>query len=169
MSKCPISGLECKYKKDVHVTDISGSQVIDSKDMCVICGLPYLAKQGMEKLQSKENLIANLINFLFTDKNSSAQINLAPPIGCKTCGQTIENFLSSGRIGCSDCYEFYKKEFIPMIEKCQESATQHVGKMPSNNKDVIIKKLEEELLVSIKKEDYETAASIKARIEELRQ
>jgi protein arginine kinase activator len=166
MSKCPISGLECKYNKDVHVTDLVGGQVIDSKDMCIVCGLPYLIKQGMAKSTSKESLITNLVNFIFTDNIGATQKSLSP--GCKTCGQTLESFLSTGRIGCGDCYEFYKKEFTPMIEKCQASSNQHVGKIPSSNKN-IIKQLEEDLANSIKKEDYETASLIKARIDKLRQ
>ncbi len=133
--------------------------------MCIICGLPYLAKQGMAKMPSKDNLIKNLIDLIF-DKPLSQKSSVP---GCPTCGLTLENFLATGRIGCSDCYEFYKKEFTPMIEKCQESSNQHVGKMPNNNKNVMIKQLEEELANSIKKEDYENAALIKAKIKELGQ
>jgi len=168
MSKCPISGLECKYNKDVHITDIAaGGQTIESKDMCIVCGLPYLMKHGMTKSKSKESLITNLVNFIFN--NNIDSIQKSPTTGCKTCGQTLENIFDSGKIGCGDCYEFYKKEFITIIEKCQESSNKHVGKMPNNNKNVIIKQLEEELANSIKKEDYETAALIKARINKLRQ
>lgn len=162
MSQCPISGLNCPYKKDI--------QTADGQDLCIICGLPYLAKQGLEKLTSKENLVAELINFIFNDpKAQSTQLNFNLPTGCKTCGQTLEVFIMTGRIGCGDCYEFYRTELLPVIERCQNTANQHVGKSPNNNKNVIIKKLEEALSDSIKKEDYETAKLIKARIQELSQ
>lgn len=158
MSQCPISGLNCPYKKDI--------QIATGEELCIICGLPCLAKEGMQKFAAKENLVAELFNFLLNDPKS---VVATPPPGCKTCGQSLETFMMTGRIGCGDCYEFYKKELLPVIERCQSNANQHVGKSPSNNKNTIIKKLEEALLDSIKKEDYETASLIKARIKELNQ
>lgn len=163
MGKCPITGHECNYKKDIHVTDIDKSNNVSCKDMCIICGLPFLAKESGQTPQTSPLL--ELISFFFND--FTAKHNTHSGHGCKTCGQTIEQFLNTGRIGCANCYEFHKKEFVPMIEKCQMLSQTHVGKVPNNNKQVRLNRLQEELKEAIKKEDYETAQGLKQKIEEL--
>jgi len=90
-----------------------------------------------------------------------------PKIECPSCGHTPEDIMASGKIGCSKCYEYYKKDLLPLIEKCQTGATKHVGKVPKNLHPESLSKLENELKAAITKEDYEKAAALRDEIKKL--
>src|SRR4051812_324973 len=48
---------------------------------------------------------------------------------CPTCGLTFADFRASGRLGCHNDYDHFKKQLLPLLEKIH-GATQHTGKIP---------------------------------------
>ena len=52
---------------------------------------------------------------------------------CPNCGLTYSSFKSSGRLGCSECYEAFRNELVPLLGRLQGS-TGHVGKAPHTGK-----------------------------------
>lgn len=36
---------------------------------------------------------------------------------CGNCGYDFNDFLKTGLLGCSDCYQYFKKELEPMINE----------------------------------------------------
>jgi protein arginine kinase activator len=79
---------------------------------------------------------------------------------CPKCGCTINNIIEKSRLGCGECYTYFKKELAPLIENVQR-ATQHKGKIPSNLAGKTKKELKLELKLAIEKEDYIKAAKIR--------
>lgn len=165
MDKCPITGVPCFHSKCIHITEISNYEATESKDMCVFCGLPYISKEGGPEFDSTASQIFEMITSTIKNVNKQPQQPIKPP-GCPTCGHTLEDVLIIGKIGCGNCYEFYKKELLPLIEKCQFGATKHIGKKPKRISKSL-KELETELKTAIEKEEYEKAAVLMDEIKKL--
>lgn len=175
MEKCPVTGLPCPHKKCVHVTEVSNFQATGVMDMCASCGLPYMAKEGGPAFDQTANQVFQMITGVLKSAGlPEGKIVLQPPIqGCPTCGHTLEDIVMTGKIGCGDCYEFYKKELLPLIEKCQSGAVKHVGKSPKNKVEppkpkLSLEQLENELKAAIKTEDYKKAAAMRDEIKKLK-
>jgi len=172
MDKCPITGLPCDHKKSIHVTEVVNYQAVESKDMCALCGLQYITTEGGPAFDPTANQVFQIINSVIKDSGmQEGKIVLGPfqppKIECPSCGHTPEDIMASGKIGCSKCYEYYKKDLLPLIEKCQTGATKHVGKVPKNLHPESLSKLENELKAAITKEDYEKAAALRDEIKKL--
>ena len=49
---------------------------------------------------------------------------------CPSCGMTMDAFQKSGLLGCSGCYETFRKEIMNSVRYCQWDSL-HRGKVPS--------------------------------------
>jgi protein arginine kinase activator len=99
---------------------------------------------------------------------------------CPNCGISLKEISKEGRLGCNLCYDYFKDELTAVIHHAQEGALRHVGKVPKkwkkklfmkqteNELELEILELEIELDAAILKEDYESAASFRDKIKELR-
>lgn len=150
MDICPITGLPCLYKKCIYVTEISNNQATESAEMCVLCGSDFLAKNGGPESSPAASHMYEALTKLIK--------------GCPSCKHTLNDILATGKVGCGNCYTYYKQDLLPILEKCQ-GATKHVGKAPKKLKSV--ETLELELKAAIKEENYEKAAIIKSEINKL--
>jgi protein arginine kinase activator len=172
MDKCPITGQPCPYKKCIHVTEVSNYQATESKNMCNFCGLPFITEEGGPEFNLAAQQVFQIINSAIKQAaGQDAKIVLHPtPIGCPTCGHTLEEILMTGKIGCGECYKHYNKELLPLIEKCQSGGLKHVGKTPKNPLATApdLKTLEANLKTAIEKEEYETAERINVEIKKLK-
>lgn len=85
---------------------------------------------------------------------------------CKTCGCTFDEFSRTGLLGCSDCYNNFREELNPIINKLQGSI-HHYGK--NNVKDLSEEEkeymeLKKQLQQAVSLEDYELASALKEQI-----
>lgn len=173
MDKCPNTGMPCPHHKSIHVTEVTNYQATEVKHMCTLCGLPYITTEGGPAFDPTAHQVFQVINSIIKDpETQEGKIILSPQVGCPTCGLTLEEVLIIGKIGCADCYEHYKKELLPLIEKCQSGGLKHVGKVPKNippkkPSPELLKKLENDLKAAIAKEDYEQAGKLKDEIKKL--
>ncbi|MGI6084196.1 MAG: UvrB/UvrC motif-containing protein [Acetivibrionales bacterium] len=95
----------------------------------------------------------------------------AKQLNCDRCGLTIEEFNSTGRMGCNKCYEVFFGPMQQLLNRIHGN-THHRGKVPKKYAskqltDVQIEELRRELDECIKTEAYERAAEIRDRIKEL--
>ncbi len=87
---------------------------------------------------------------------------------CPRCGLSYLEFRKSGRLGCPDDYEVFKKGLLPFLEKIHLD-TRHVGKVPSraDNRSHQVKELvalRRQLSELVEHEAYEEAARVRDRI-----
>ena len=172
MDKCPITGSPCPHIKCIHVTEVTNYQATEAKDMCTNCGLAYISDKGGPKYDSTAEQVFQMIGSILKNAVQDKPCGVIQPkkqIGCPTCGSTPEEILMTGKIGCGNCYEYYKKELAVLIEKCQSGATKHMGKVPKQFNPELTKKLEADLKVAIEKENYEQAAKLRDEIKKLGQ
>lgn len=168
---CDICG---KNKATVHLTEIVDDQMTELH-LCEVC-----AKKKSSEMEQQFGL-ADLLAGL-TDLGGSAQQKDMGGLKCSFCNLTYDNFRKSGRLGCSHCYESFRKYLVPLLKKIHGSS-QHLGKMPkkSSNKVIFpkatavvskeqrpeIEVLKFKLQEEIKKENFEEAAKIRDKIRQL--
>jgi protein arginine kinase activator len=49
--------------------------------------------------------------------------------GCAGCGLTVQQFKNTGRLGCPRCYETFRTDLVPLLQRVHESS-QHKGRLP---------------------------------------
>lgn len=52
---------------------------------------------------------------------------------CPNCNLSLSGFLSSGRVGCAECYDFFARGILPMVQACHKGFV-HIGKRPPQRK-----------------------------------
>jgi len=162
---CPFSNTPCSLPKVYHITDILGKEV-KQMHLCQNCFFNQYKGQLHEQ-------VVSFINCLITEK----QRLLAKK--CNNCGFTLEDLAKTGRFGCPDCYDSFKEELGPIMQKCQGGATMHVGKRPKNYEALMeakeerldiqerIRLLKLKMAKAVEVENYEVAGVLKKKIEEL--
>ena len=111
-------------------------------------------------------------------------LNEVKDVTCKTCGLSFDDIVSTGRLGCPDCYETFESRLDPILKRLQGSNrhTGRLGEIPEKKIDIKktekkketkttkeskIEKLEKDLKDAIKEEKYEEAAKIRDEIKKL--
>lgn len=88
---------------------------------------------------------------------------------CPTCRLSFRQFRQSGTLGCPDCYEAFDRHLTPVIERAQNEAVNHSGKVPrraggSIDRQLLIQQLVKDLDEAIAAEQYERAAELRDRL-----
>lgn len=153
----------CK-KRDatVHFTDIEGNE----KREVHLCEECAREKSGIPpKSVTLEEILSNLIQQ--HSKESAKLLKTA----CPNCGMSYIEFKAGGRLGCASDYVIFEEGLTPLLEKLHQG-TQHVGKTPSRAGAVVQReneliRLRRELDRAVQREEYEKAARIRDRIQQL--
>lgn len=90
---------------------------------------------------------------------------------CKTCGTSFADIARSGKVGCADCYTNFYDELLPSIQKIHGNI-QHTGKTASGASAKVkiareIEKTKQELAQAIKEQNFELAAQLRDKINEM--
>lgn len=91
-----------------------------------------------------------------------------PP--CPACHMTYEQYKSSRRLGCGECYNHFSKLVEPILQKVHQSVT-HRGKVPKGLRASLeaarlLEDLRHRLDEAVKQENYELAAKLRDEIRE---
>lgn len=95
-------------------------------------------------------------------------------IRCEKCGNTFNDIVNSGKLGCADCYRTFYDKLLPSLQRIH-GKTKHEGKVPAitqaeNKKSVqSLISLEAQLKEAVDNQDFERAAVIRDRINELKE
>lgn len=111
-----------------------------------------------------------------TGMTLSRQDTPAAPVNpeiCPICGMTWAVFKSGGLMGCPFDYEHFSGKLMPLVRRAQESATQHVGKVPTKLREsspirqIDTARLRRELEQAVESENYELAAKLRDELRKL--
>lgn len=91
---------------------------------------------------------------------------------CATCGLGLDEFRRTGLLGCPDCYESFRSQLEPLIERAQNGGVSHLGKTPrragaSIDRQLHRQRLIQELDHAVNAEQYERAAQLRDQLESL--
>ena len=91
---------------------------------------------------------------------------------CPMCGMTYSEFERTGLLGCAVCYDVFKENLMPYIERIQ-GKVEHVGKVGQDAREQELtrklSKLQEALEKAVREKRYPDAEKINAEIFEVRQ
>ena len=157
----------CKERTaTLHFTEIINDQ-INEIHLCEECA----KEKGIDEIPVKPSFsLADLFaGLLETEKPFAPAQEIT--LKCKNCGLTYSDFKERGKLGCSQCYETFKENLLPLLRRIHGS-TQHIGKSPLKVEGKFkylnqIKKLRQELNRVVIREEFERAAEIRDKIKEL--
>lgn len=118
---------------------------------------------------------------ILEEKLHGTKEEIAKGLACKHCGTSLEQILTGGPVGCTECYHVFEKQILsdliatdcipPFLQKKKELL--HVGRVPHEAKAPPIPSkllaLKEALTDALKRENYEQAALIRDQIKTLSQ
>lgn len=91
-------------------------------------------------------------------------------VRCEKCGNTFNDIVRSGKIGCADCYRTFYDKLLPSVQRIH-GKTHHEGKVANAltqlKKENPIENLREQLKAAVERQDYEQAASLRDEIKRL--
>lgn len=157
---CDICG---KNQATVHLTEIVDQQMTELH-LCEDC-----ANQKSEQMEQQFGLSDLLAGLAETSKPAQEKEEIA--LKCKKCGLTYVEFKKIGRLGCSECYNAFKKYLGPLLKRIHGS-NRHLGKSPLKETKAVKKgmdlpALRERLQKAVDSEEFEEAARLRDQIKEL--
>jgi protein arginine kinase activator len=153
----------CGRPASVYYTDIHDGQKIE-KHLCEDCavaeGITFKATMPISQL---------LEDFII---HASGEAEKVAELSCDVCGLTFAKYREQGLLGCPNDYDAFDSALRPLVERAQEGASQHVGKVPhragsSQKRQNAILRLRGELRSAIASENYERAAALRDQIAQL--
>lgn len=121
----------------------------------------------------------------FENNTFLPEFNPIKELKCDICGMTFEEFMNTGKFGCSNCYDTFQNKIDPILKNIH-GANRHIGRLGKiepmlglndevKNTSSIKKeekseadKLKEELNKAIKEERYEDAAKIRDKLKKIK-
>lgn len=180
MERCPITGVPCSNPKIVHITDVGpGYTAENTYDLCQVCAMSKVQQKPKPEEKPIIKNLFDLLKLLITSKAQQVQQPVQPvepppppPVpSCPGCGMTAQELVHAKKLGCPTCYDFYKRELLPVLIHAHKS-TEHVGKKPKCNHSLPveeqIKTLELQMKQAVEQEQYEKAQELKNRLAELK-
>lgn len=150
----------------VHYTEMKDDEVRTLR-LCEQCA----EARGFTKMEKKpEFSLPDLLAGMAEDKFAGLETE-ASPHQCDRCGLTYPEFKKAGRLGCGECYEAFAAALLPLLKRIHGSEN-HVGKVPGNvqaegSQAARLEDLRRELDLCVDAEDFERAAAIRDRIQQM--
>ena len=150
----------------VHLTEIVDEQMTELH-LCESC-----AKNKSMEMEQQFGLADLLAGLSDLGAKNSLETKESGKLKCVNCGLTYDDFKKIGRLGCSECYDAFRKYLTPLLKRIHGSY-KHYGKMPMAqqakpvNPQFELEELKLKLQKAIQNEEFEEAASLRDRIKEL--
>jgi len=152
-----------KNQATVHLTEIVDDQMTELH-LCEEC-----ARQKSEQMEQQfglSDLLAGMAEF-----TKPVQDKEMVSVKCKKCGLTFSDFKKIGRLGCSECYNAFRKYLAPLLKRIHGSSV-HMGKRPltaegaapKKDKESDLSLLRQRLQKAVEAEEFEEAASLRDQI-----
>ena len=143
----------------VHYTEINGAEKREIH-LCEECYRQRLTP--VQKTVDFAELLKGLLHGTVKEQGEAANAI------CPTCGISLVEFRSGGRLGCPNDYHIFGEVVGVLIEKLQHG-NRHVGKVPSRagaelKRENSLIRLRRDLERAVQREEYEVAASLRDRI-----
>lgn len=154
------------------------TQIINGKKTEMMLCEECSKKANLSSMQFEMPIdISNFLGDFISDyeENNYLPFNsISKQIKCNNCNMSYEEFLNSGKFGCSECYEAFSNKVDLLLNKIQGNARYKgrncINKEENNKKIEINNELDElkkQLRQAIKEERYEDAAKIRDKINEI--
>lgn len=145
----------------VFVMDLSEGAVTGSQHVCAACAEQLGIASGKPPKFSAE-ILEDLLGGLKGQRSRPRRAE-----ACPGCGMTPEEFRQKGRLGCPRCYEAFRTELMPLLQRIHEAQT-HRGRLPATTAEAppardasALTDLRKRLEDAVRGEHYEEAARLR--------
>ncbi len=151
----------------IVIMDLSEGALTGSQHVCQACaeqlgvGVPKAPKLSAEML---EDLLGGL-------KQTRARTHRTE--ACPGCGMSPADFRGKGRLGCPRCYDAFRTELMPLLQRIHESQA-HTGRLPAVTSstppppdDRTLTDVRKRLEDAVRGERYEEAARLRDELRRL--
>ncbi|GAV24373.1 UvrB/UvrC motif-containing protein [Carboxydothermus islandicus] len=154
----------------MHITRVVNGQKTEM-NLCTQCAQELGHTFNFSPQLTFQNLLKGLMGHDVLGDFSISGGNIGVTKKCPVCGLTENQFINSGFLGCSQCYETFKDRVEQALRKIHGS-TEHRGKFPAKTGGKIkilreIENLKKALNEAVSKEEFEKAAELRDKIKEL--
>jgi protein arginine kinase activator len=153
-----------KAPATIVIMDLSGGSVTGQQQLCAACAENMGIVQKPTSKISPEILEDLLGGLKGKGPRESAKRR---ETACPGCGLTPQDFKIKGRLGCPRCYEAFRGELVPLLQRVHEAAT-HRGRLPGRAAAAVptvdpdnLADLRRRLEDAVRKERYEEAAKLR--------
>ncbi len=158
MKKCR----QCANQATLHITEVMEGHASEIH-LCEKCARDYLDDSESNESDSVAADLAAKLEELHAASDEDLD-----GLTCSGCGITTSEFREVGRLGCPFCYDEFREQLKPLLEKIHEELT-HTGKRPSRTAVSLddqsrVLQLRNKQREAIRQEDYETAATLRDEI-----
>ncbi len=159
-----------KNKATVTIVKVVGMNKTEL-NVCNECA-NYLLGSTVSSFSFTQNnineILDNLLNAFAEYGRGEIFSSCETEIKCSNCGLKYDEFVQTGKLGCGQCYEVFRKHLTPLLERLH-GYSQHIGKVPMAIKlhfDRLrrIKEFKNKLQQAVSKEEYEKAAELRDQI-----
>ncbi len=150
-----------KNPANTHIKTVINGEVTEL-NLCNSCAESL-------NLMNNDSLFDDMLFSIFSDNLPLKQKKIEV-LRCPACNCSFEDISKTGKVGCADCYNTFKEQLLPYINRVQGSVM-HKGKnitiqkSEDNSSDLI--KLKEELKSLVAKENFEEAAIVRDKIKKI--
>jgi protein arginine kinase activator len=106
------------------IMDLTGGNVTEQRHLCAACAEKLGFVHQKTQIKMSPELLEDLLGSI-QGKTKGGRRDSA----CPGCGMTLQHFKSTGRLGCARCYETFRQELMPLLQRVHE-ASSHRGRMP---------------------------------------
>ncbi|MCK5941350.1 MAG: hypothetical protein KAI24_05210, partial [Planctomycetes bacterium] len=126
----------------IVVMDLTEGAVSGSQHVCAACA-EQLGVTPPKQPKFSSEMLEDLLGGL---KETSKSLRREPPRVecCPGCGMSPADFRQKGRLGCPRCYEAFRHELMPLLQRIHE-AQSHTGRLPSTMADAPIEREQRDL------------------------
>lgn len=155
----------CSNPATVHLTDIVHKQ----KREMHLCDSCAREKNLIPDTPPGLNVPA-VLQLVLGSLPGPARVPAADAV-CPECGTPYAHFKAQGRLGCPHDYEAFRPLLEPLVERVQNNAVRHTGKVPRRHRRRVLRarraELEAQLQSAVAAERYEEAARLRDSIRAL--
>jgi protein arginine kinase activator len=160
---------ECGEREAVvHVTTVKDGEV-RTVGLCDQCAA---AKGIPTSTTAEQSPLGGFLSALW--KTAEAPEGQAPMAEhCPGCGARFQDFRSTGRLGCAECWRTFEPALRQLIRRYHGSTVHHgrrhssPGVGPEAMRASEIESLREQLRLAVQAENFELAAELRDRLKEL--
>lgn len=161
MTKCQ----KCSKPATIHITEIVQGSPLEFH----LC--EEHARQQLAGEDSAESSVADKAMAQLAKSSRSRDTSEIDKQTCPVCGISFLEFRNAGRLGCSHDYDAFRDELMPLLENIH-GETQHSGKVPKRvppdrRRQTELIQLRQALRHAVSEENYEEAARLRDRIQQL--
>ena len=108
----------------IVIMDLTEGAVTGSQHVCQACA-EQLGVGAPKAPKFSPEILEDLLGGMKQPRKAQKHVD-----GCPGCGMTVADFRSKGRLGCPRCYEAFRSELLPLLQRIHE-AQLHTGRLPA--------------------------------------